>query len=65
MSTGPHRETAKILAFTPKMRIPAGDSLQSTGSVADIRPKPLRHAPSGSGWYHEAAMLEEEPNRKP
>lgn len=64
MPEHPERKSAVIYTFTPRPR----------GGLADVRnrdrvtPTPntgFPTAPCGSGWYHDAAIRENAPDRKP
>jgi hypothetical protein len=57
----PRRETAKIYRFPTRMRIAATDVSRNE------RPAPARLfsiCESGSGWYHEAAIQDDQRDRK-
>ena len=69
MTHEPARETARIYQFPVRVR-----HASSSDMKADSRQSPARtdagsaqiaYAACGSGWYHDAAIQETEPARKP
>ena len=65
MITTPHRETAKIYDFPKRVRPAAGLRHDGANLAADIQSGRFSDAAYGSSWYHEAALTEVEPSRKP
>ena len=59
-----HRETAQIIPFPIKPRPAPAGRFESAKSAADPRSAGLHDAAFGSGWYHEAAITENEPTRR-
>jgi len=54
------RASAKIYPFPPRPRA-AGGRIRGSGSLAaEPRPSPYPVVDCGSGWYHEAAMQDDQ-----
>jgi hypothetical protein len=64
MTESSYRETAKIYAFPARGRVAAGTRRDEAKSTAERAPRVLA-TDFGSGWYHEAAVKDSEPGRKP
>jgi hypothetical protein len=60
-----HRETAKIYEFPKRVRPATGLRHDEVTLAADITSSRYSDAAYGSSWYHEAALIEVEPSRKP
>lgn len=64
MPENPERKSAVIYQFTQRPRATAADPRHRDRALA-----PPAHgytvAPCGSGWYHDAAIRESAPDRKP
>jgi len=59
------RETAKIYEFPKRVR-PATSLRHDEAVLAiDIKSQNFSDAAYGSSWYHEAALIEVEPTRRP
>jgi hypothetical protein len=57
MTTNSYCETAKIYRFPTKFSAPGGQKTETTVARPTIM--------ESSGWYHEAALQETDPARKP
>jgi hypothetical protein len=57
------RATAKIYHLADRIRL-AGTRPAKALPPAPIPAEPLPSMPSGSGWYHDAAIRETDPSRK-
>lgn len=64
MPEHPERKSAVIYQFTPRPRVAATDLRHRGGTTATPAPG-LPMVPCGSGWYHDAAIRESVPDRKP
>lgn len=65
MTLSPHRETARIYAFAPRSRLVPGTRRPGAKPVSA---RPDTGPPAcdfGAGWYHDAAILDSDPARKP
>jgi hypothetical protein len=63
MTTSVDRGSAKIYQFPARGRTTAGGYLAETKPAADAA-SPRAKIVWGSGWYHDAAIQDAEPNRK-
>jgi len=59
MTTNTNRESAKIYQFPARGRF-AADRRDETKTVAALTSQQVVKAAVGSGWYHDAAIQEEE-----
>lgn len=65
MTATTHRETAKIYQFPKILRPASGLRRDEVNLAADIKSSRFADAACGSSWYHEAALIEVDPPRKP
>lgn len=64
MPENPERKSAVIYQFTQRPRGTVGD-LRQRDRTAATPAHGYTVAPCGSGWYHDAAIRESAPDRKP
>jgi hypothetical protein len=65
MTTSLNHGSAKIYQFPAGGRSALGGRrYEETKAAADLASTPVSEAASGSGWYHEAAILESKPVRE-
>ena len=64
MTSGHHRETAKIYQFPARGRLAVDRRREAAKPVLELEaPHDVKIALSGA-WYHEAALLEAQPARR-
>jgi hypothetical protein len=61
MNTSFHRGSAKIYQFPVRVRPTSGARQEEPKSAPDINAPRISEAAGGSGWYHEAAILDSKP----
>ncbi len=64
MTTNLGRESAKIYPFPTRSRLAAEARRAKTKSVVDLKTIQFAEVSFGSGWYHDAAIREDERNHK-
>ncbi len=64
MTTNLGRESAKIFLFPTRARLAADARRAKTKSVVDLKTIQIAEVSFGSGWYHDAAIREDERNHK-
>ena len=64
MKTNLGRESAKIYQFPAKSGLRADGRRSKTKFADDLSTLPIVETTYGSGWYHDAAIREENRNHK-